>query len=121
MTGALDAERFVRLRAADVFVLPTRADSFPLSILEAMAAGLPVVASSVGAIPWLLDDGACGALVPVGDAEALAASLVHLARHPEQRAALGQAARARQRALFDSAHAAARLDTILRAAAGIHA
>ncbi len=121
LTGALGHERFARLRAADVFVLPTRADSFPLSILEAMAAGLPVVASSVGAIPWLLDEGACGALVPVGDAEALAASLLHLARHPEQRAALGEAARARQRALFDSAHAAARLDTILRVAAGIGA
>jgi glycosyltransferase involved in cell wall biosynthesis len=121
LTGALGHERFARLRAADVFVLPTRADSFPLSILEAMAAGLPVVASSVGAIPWLLDDGACGALVSVDDAAALATSLLHLAQHPEQRAALGQAARARQRALFDSAHAAARLDTILRVAARIEA
>ena len=121
LTGALGHERFVRLRAADVFVLPTRADSFPLSILEAMAAGLPVVASSVGAIPWLLDDGACGALVPVDDAAALTTSLLHLARHPEQRAALGQVARARQRSLFDSAHAGVRLDTILRAAAGMPA
>lgn len=119
LAGALDQERFARLRAADAFVLPTRADSFPLSILEAMAAGLPVVASSVGAIPWLLDDGASGVLVPAGDPVALADALVRLARDERRRAELGAAARARQRALFDSTHAARQLDVVLRAAAGL--
>ncbi len=121
LAGAMGEERFARLRAADVFVLPTRADSFPLSILEAMAAGLPVVASAVGAIPWLLDDGACGVLVPVGDPAALAAALVKLAQDKKERVALGEAARARQHARFDSTHAAAQLDGVLRMAAGVPA
>ena len=121
LVGPLDTERFARLRAADLFVLPTRADSFPLSILEAMAAGLPVIASNVGAIPWLLDEGRAGELVPVGDASALAATLVRLAREPEARQALARAAQARQRALFDSTQAAERLDAVLRDAAGMGA
>lgn len=121
LSGALDAERFARLQAADVFVLPTRADSFPLSILEAMACGLPVVASRVGAIPWLLDDGACGALVPAGDAGALADALVRLATDPVERRARGERSRRRQGAHFDSAGAATALDGVLREAAGLPA
>ena len=121
LLGPLGDERFARLCAADVFVLPTRADSFPLSILEAMAAGLPVVASPLGAIPWLLDDGACGALVPAGDRARLADALARLALDPAERRARGERARARQRACFDSAGAARALDTVLSAAAGLPA
>ena len=119
LLGPLGEERFDQLRAAHVFVLPTRTDSFPLSILEAMAAGLPVVATGVGAIPWLIEDGACGALVPVGDAEALASVLVRLADDAADRRARGERARRRQRARFDSATAALALDAVLRDAAGL--
>ncbi len=119
LAGPLGEERFALHGAADVFVLPTRADSFPLSVIEAMAAGLPVVASAVGAIPWLLDDGACGVLVPAGDVEALAAALGRLAGSPAERTARGAAARARQRLCFDAPRAAEDLDLVLRAASGL--
>jgi glycosyltransferase involved in cell wall biosynthesis len=119
LLGPLDEERFARLRHADAFVLPTRADSFPLSILEAMAAGLPVIASDVGAIRWLLDDGRCGALLPAGDVAALADTLVSAATHRDEWRGRGAAARRRQAACFDAPVVADRLDAILRQAAGL--
>jgi glycosyltransferase involved in cell wall biosynthesis len=65
----------------------------PLKVVEAMAAGLPVVASRVGQIQELVADGRTGRLVPPGDAAALAAALAELAARPERRAELGAAAR----------------------------
>jgi len=85
---------------ADVFALPTHADAVPWAVLEAMAAGLPVVASAVGAIPEML--GESGETVPPGDAEALAAALRRLA-DPERRRALGEAARERVHENYDNA------------------
>jgi glycosyltransferase involved in cell wall biosynthesis len=118
LAGVLGDERAGEYRRADVFLQPTRADSFPIAILEAMAAGLPVVASSVGAIPWMLGKGECGVLVPPGDAGALADAIADLAASPARRAALGAAARARQQRDFDAAGAATALDRILVEAVG---
>lgn len=116
LTGPLGDERLAEYAAADVFCLPTRADSLPLALLEAMAAGLPAVCSSVGAIPWVLEDGAAGILTPAGDVEAVAEALVALAGEPDRRLALGARARARQRERFDAAPAARQLaDTLARA------
>ena len=64
-----------RLAAADIFTLPSRSEAFPNAVLEAMAAGLPIVASAVGGICELLADNGSGLLVPAGDADALAAGL----------------------------------------------
>ncbi len=100
-----DARRYVRLlghrddvpallRAADVFVLSTRWEGLPYSILEAMAAGLPVVASAVGGIPELVSDGVTGALVRPQDPSALARALAHLAQLPDRGRPLGTAGRA---------------------------
>jgi len=114
LTGPLADERVKEYAAADVFCLPTRADSLPLALLEAMAAGLPSVCSAVGAIPWVLEQGGCGVLVPPGDAQALAQALVLLARDPARRAELGGRARARQQAEFDAVSAAPRLEEALR-------
>jgi glycosyltransferase involved in cell wall biosynthesis len=83
------------LSDADVFVLPSRSEAFPNSVIEAMAAGLPVVATTVGGIPELVSDGHNGRLVPTGDAPALARALVDLLDEPARAAELGQAARQR--------------------------
>ena len=63
------------LRGADVFVLPSRAEGVPKTIVEAMAAGLPVVANAVGSIPALLDHGRLGMLVQPDDPRALATAI----------------------------------------------
>jgi len=80
---------------ADLLCLPSRADAVPWAILEAMACGTPVLASRVGGIPDLLEDGRAGAIVDVGDRRALHAGLQGLLGDPQARAAL--AARARER------------------------
>ncbi len=85
--------------AADVLALPTRADAVPWVVLEAMAAGLPVVASDVGAIGELLGDS--GELVRPDDPEQLAAALRRLA-DPERRHRLGARALERVRESYDS-------------------
>jgi len=114
LTGALADERVKEYAAADVFCLPTRADSLPLALLEAMAAGLPSVCSSVGAIAWVLEDGRAGLLVPPGDVDALASALARLAGDATLRRDLGERARARQQAEFDAVSAAPRLEEALR-------
>jgi glycosyltransferase involved in cell wall biosynthesis len=83
-----------RLANADIFVLPSRSESFPNAILEAMASGLPVVASGVGGILELVDDGRTGYLVPAGEADALASRVMHLMGDAAEGARLGAAGRA---------------------------
>jgi glycosyltransferase involved in cell wall biosynthesis len=89
------------LRAADVFVLSTRAEGLPISIIEAMAAGVPVVATRVGGVPELVVEGETGLLVPPGDPRALADALRRLIGDPELRLKLGSAGRQRAEELFD--------------------
>jgi glycosyltransferase involved in cell wall biosynthesis len=85
------------LRAASVFVLPSHFEALPMALLEAMAAGLPVVATRVGGIPDVIDDGRDGVLVPPGDPDALARALDDLLGDPARRRALGHEARRRAR------------------------
>ena len=82
------------LAAADLFVLPSRSEAFPNSAIEAMAAGVPVVASAVGGLLDLIDDGRTGILVPPCDPEALAHAIAALARDPDRAQRLGASARA---------------------------
>lgn len=81
------------LAEADVFVLSSASEGMPMSILEAMAAGLPVVASAVGGVPELLGD--TGVLVPSNDPAALAAALRTVLADRDVRVRLGVAARRR--------------------------
>lgn len=83
------------LATSDLFVLPSRSEAFPNAVIEAMAAGLPVVATNVGGIPELITPGTTGLLVPPGDAVALATSVLDLMDRPGFASSLGQAARAR--------------------------
>ena len=89
------------LAAADVFALSSRSEGAPLSVLEAMAAGLPVVASNVGGLPELVADGETGVLVPPEDPAALAAALDRLLGDAELRRTLGARGRDRVRERFD--------------------
>jgi glycosyltransferase involved in cell wall biosynthesis len=88
------------IHSSDLFVLSTRSEGLPMSILEAMAAGLPVVASEVGGIPELVD-AETGVLVPPEDSTALASAVEKLIEDPGLRARLGAAGRARANERFD--------------------
>jgi glycosyltransferase involved in cell wall biosynthesis len=89
------------LAAADVFVLPSASEGMPVSVLEAMAAGLPVVASRVGGMPEQVSDGETGLLVEPGHIGELAAAVSRLIRDGELRRRLGTAGRARAEQEFD--------------------
>lgn len=95
-TGFVDNESIPALYGrADIFVLPSLEEGFPLTPLEAMAARTPVVATEVGGIPWQFDDGQQGHLIEPGDPSALVDALVHLLENPEHREAMAEAATAR--------------------------
>jgi glycosyltransferase involved in cell wall biosynthesis len=90
------------MAAADVFVLPSTAiELSPYSVREAMAHGLPVVASGVGGVPELVEDGVTGLLVPPADASALASALRVHVENPNRARAMGEAGRRRLEAEFD--------------------
>jgi glycosyltransferase involved in cell wall biosynthesis len=96
------------LAAADVLVAPSRNEGMGRAIVEAMALGVPPVATTVGGIPAVVEDGVSGRLVPPEDAPALARALIELGRDPAPRAKLGEAAR-RRAELFSSEEAGRRL------------
>lgn len=89
-----------RLDEADVFVLPSRSEAFPNAVLEAMAAGLPVVATGVGGIRELIDHEHTGLLVPAGDAHSLTDRICRLLGDPAFASRLGAAAHARAEARY---------------------
>ena len=83
------------LAASDLFVLPSHFEGLPLSLLEAMAAGCPAIATSVGGNTEVIDSDAVGVLVAPHQPAELAAAIVRLLQDPDGRARIGAAARAR--------------------------
>jgi len=89
------------LAAIDVAVSSSDFEGSPLAVMEYMAAGKPVVATRVGGVPDLIDDGVHGLLVERQDPEALGAAIAAVLRDPERAAEMGRRGRERQRAEFD--------------------
>jgi glycosyltransferase involved in cell wall biosynthesis len=103
------------LVAHDLFVFPSLFEGGPLSLLEAMAAGLAVVTSNCYAMAEIVTAGVDGLLVRPGDAAALADAIGHLLDHPAEAQRLGRAARARARELSWATAAQRTLDVLQRA------
>jgi glycosyltransferase involved in cell wall biosynthesis len=102
------------LADSDIFVLPSLVENQPVSILEAMAHALPVVATPVGGIPEQVVDGETGMLVPPADAGALAGALERLCADPERRRAMGERGLERWRRDYSLEATAAKLIGLYR-------
>ena len=103
---------FSVLLTADVFVLPSLHESSPNALIEAMGVGLPCIASDVGGIADLVENGENGIRVPPGDSEALAAALHRVLVAPDFATELGRNARATIQQKFDSAESMRKLEGI---------
>jgi glycosyltransferase involved in cell wall biosynthesis len=89
-----------QLRSLDVFVLPSPWEAFPIAPLEAMACGVPQVATNVGGVPEAVSDGETGLLCPPRDGDRLADRIVRLLGDPQLRSRMSEASRQRHRRLF---------------------
>jgi glycosyltransferase involved in cell wall biosynthesis len=103
------------LAASDLYVLPSRSEAFPNALIEAMAAGLPVVATTAGGIVELVQDGVTGRLVPPDDAHALASAVGSLVDDPVRAGAMGSAGRAMVEARFSFDRMVAGFEALYRA------
>lgn len=99
---------------ADLLVFPSYGEGLPIALLEAMASGLPIVATPVNAIPEVMRDPENGRFVAPGDRAALARAILDLVRDPVQRRQIGVANRRAAEARFDVAHQARALEAIYR-------
>ena len=101
------------LGEADIFVLPSFAEGVPVVLMEAMATGLPVVATAVGGVTELVQDGVSGVIVPPGDVKALVRALDGLFADPKMGAAMGKNGALKVAAEFDSQREAVKLAELL--------
>lgn len=112
--GWLDEEgKRGALERCALFVLPSLSEGLPVAMLEAMAWGRPIVATRVGGVPDVVDDGVEARIVPPGDSQALAGAIRELIGDPEQAWRLGRAARRRALSLNEE-EVCGRLDSLYR-------
>jgi glycosyltransferase involved in cell wall biosynthesis len=102
------------LSGADLSLLTSISEGIPLTVIEAMGAGLPVVSTRVGGLPEVVEDGRTGLLAPAGDPGALAQQIVRLAEDPSLRAEMGNLGRERALALFSEPLMHARYEQLYR-------
>ena len=102
------------LRESDVFVLPSYFEALPVGVLEAMACGVPVVATSVGGIPDVIEDRVNGLLVEPGQPDALARAIVTILTDDALRSRLREAARSDVRKRFSTESVIKDLGTLYR-------
>jgi glycosyltransferase involved in cell wall biosynthesis len=116
--GWLDENETQRLlQRTDILALPSFAENLPMAVIEALAAGIAVVSTPVGAIPEVIDHERNGLLVPIGDSNALAQALTRLIDDPALRRRLGEAARTDHAERYDIDKYVSTLATIWRHAA----
>jgi glycosyltransferase involved in cell wall biosynthesis len=102
------------MAASDVFVLPSQTEGLPIALLEAMSAGLPVVASAVGGIPSVVETEREALLVPPNDEDALHDALQRILADPALGQTLGRRARERFVAAYTADAMASRYDDLYR-------
>lgn len=117
LTGFVD-DLPTAIASCDILCSASEYEGFGLTLAEGMASGLPVVATSTGGVPDVVDDGVTGHLVPVGDLAAFTDRLARLAESPAERAALGTAGRARATELFSLGAVSRAFEDAYHAAAG---
>jgi glycosyltransferase involved in cell wall biosynthesis len=104
------------LEELDIYVLSSAQEAFPLVPMEAMAAGRPVIATAVGALPEIVEDGVTGTIVPVGDGAGLAEAIATLIAEPDLRRSMGAAGRERVTERFAIDRMSDQLEEVYRAA-----
>lgn len=115
MTGALARDEVYRhLSEADVYVFPTYAEGQPFTVIESLAAGVPIVASNIPSISNMIDHGVNGILVAPGDASGFAAAIGELLADPQRRRSMSAANRELAGARFDRSVFRARLAELYR-------
>ena len=113
--GNVNQDKLLELyRESDIFVLSSFAEGLPVVLMEAMAMGIPCVASQVNGIPEIITPECDGLLAPPGDTEALARAIARLADDAELRRTLGERARVKIQEKFDLRHNTAHLADVFR-------
>jgi glycosyltransferase involved in cell wall biosynthesis len=111
----VDPEESVRrIAGSDIMVMPSRRESFGVAAVEAAACGVPVIATRIGGIPEVVEDGVSGILIPPDDCRGLAQAILRLAKDGNLRAAMGQAGRAIAKDRFDLNRNLDQLETLYR-------